>query len=61
MYKRIEELMNEKGITAYRLCKETGISNTSLHDWKCGRSKPKLDKLIILAKYFNVSIDYFIK
>lgn len=60
MYKKIEELMKEKGITAYRLSKDTGIAHSSLSDWKRERSKPKIDKLVILAKYFGVSIEYFL-
>jgi repressor LexA len=30
-------------------------------DWKRGRSKPKAEKLKILADYFGVSVDYFLE
>lgn len=60
MYKKIEKLMKERGITAYRLSKDTGIAYSSLSDWKRGKSNPKLDKLVILSKYFDVSIEYFL-
>jgi len=60
MYKKIEKLMKERGITAYRLSKDTGIAYSSLSDWKRGKSNPKIDKLVILAKYFGVSIEYFL-
>lgn len=57
MYNKIEKLMKEKGITAYRLSKDTGIAYSCIADWKKGRSNPKLD---ILSKYFGVSIEYFL-
>ncbi|MEG0917637.1 MAG: XRE family transcriptional regulator [Myroides sp.] len=58
MYELLEKLLVEKGISAYRLSKDTGIPTSSLTDWKKGRSKPKLDKLQILADYFCVSVSY---
>lgn len=59
MYKKIAALMQQRGITAYRLSKDTGIPQSVLSDWKTGRSKPKFDKLLILAKYFGVPVEYF--
>lgn len=59
MYCKIDELMKERGVTPYKVSKETGIHQASFSDWKHGRCNPKLDKLKILARYFNVSIDYF--
>lgn len=45
--------------TAYQISKDTGIAQSIFSDWKRGRSKPKADKLKILADYFGVTIDYF--
>ena len=59
MYKKIATLMQQRGITAYRLSKDTGIPQSVLSDWKTGRSKPKFDKLMTLAKYFGVPVEYF--
>lgn len=59
MYKKIAALMQQRGITAYRLSKDTGIPQSVLSDWKTGRSKPKFDKLMILARYFDVPVEYF--
>ncbi len=52
--------MAARGITAYRLSRDTGISPSSLSDWKRGRSAPKIDKLSIIADYFGVSLDSLI-
>lgn len=49
--------MAARGISAYRLSQDTGISPSSLSDWKRGRSTPKMDKLSAIADYFGVSLD----
>lgn len=60
MYAKFLKLINEKGITPYRVAKETKLSPTLFSDWKLGKSTPKVDKLKILADYFGVPIDYFL-
>ena len=60
MYKNYVELRDTKGITDYQVSKDTGIPKSTFSDWKSGRSKPKADKLKILADYFGVPITYFI-
>lgn len=60
MYKKFEVLLREKGITAYRVAKETKITASTFTDWKTGRSTPKLDKLQKIADYFVVPITYFL-
>lgn len=57
-YDRIFDIMEKRELTAYRVSKDTGISQASLADWRKGRSKPKIDKLQKLANYFGVSISY---
>ena len=52
MYKKFAELLEKTHKTIYRVSSDTGISTTTLYDWRDGRSQPKLDKL--------VSIEYFI-
>ena len=61
MYPKFQKLLDERKVTAYKVARETGIPTTCFSDWKSGRSKPKLDKLLKLAEYFGVSLDYFIK
>ena len=61
MYKKFSELLIKRGITAYQVSKETGIPNSTLSDWKAGRSKPKADKLKILADYFRVDVGFFLE
>lgn len=59
MYKKFAELLKQREVTAYRVSKETGIPANTFTDWKTGRSKPKFNKLLILAKYFDVPVEYF--
>lgn len=61
MYQKYEILCEEKGVSSYQVSKETSIAQSTLSDWKTGRSNPKVDKLKILAEYFGVSIEYFLK
>ena len=60
MYKKYVELRDEKGITDYKVSKDTGIPKSTFSDWKSGRSKPKPEKLQKIADYFNVPITYFL-
>ena len=61
VYKKFEELLLKTNKTIYRVSADTGISTTTLYDWRDGRSTPKVDKLKILADYFGVSIEYFLE
>lgn len=57
LYTEFQKLLKKSGVTVYKVSKDTGISQSTLSDWKTGRSSPKVDKLKILAEYFGVSID----
>ena len=56
-YHRFEALLERNGTTVYKVAKATGISNSTFTDWKNGRSKPKTDKIKLIADYFGVSLD----
>lgn len=61
MYEKYAKLRDAAGLTDYRVSADTGISKSTLSDWKRGEYDPKVDKLMILAKYFKVPIGYFLK
>lgn len=50
--------MQDSHKTLYALSKETGISTGQLHDYKSGRSTPKLPTCEKIAKSLNVTVDY---
>lgn len=58
MYSIFQELCLSKGVTPYKVAKETGIATSTLSDWKNGKSTPKQNKLKMIADYFQVSLDY---
>lgn len=58
MYEIFEQLMKAHGCTAYKVSVETGIAQSTLSDWKKGKSTPKQDKMQKIADYFNVSLEY---
>lgn len=58
LFEKIEALCNERGIKVATLAKDTGLSKTLFSDLKHGKSKSlSLDKLIIIADYFDISLD----
>lgn len=61
MYEKYASIRDERNLTDYRVSVETGITKSTFSDWKNGRSKPKAEKLAILADYFGVSIEYFLE
>lgn len=58
MYDIFEKLCAEKGVTPYRVCKETGLTTSTISNWKAGRYTPKADKLQKIADFFGVSIEF---
>ncbi len=55
------KLIQNKGITAYKLSKDTGISEALISNWKTGRQLPKYDSIVLLCDYFEVSADYLLE
>ncbi|MCH5164392.1 MAG: helix-turn-helix transcriptional regulator [Clostridiales bacterium] len=55
---RLKELRQEKGLSIQGLSKEVKISSSSLCRWENSQADVKGSQLVILAKYFNVTIDY---
>lgn len=60
-YEKYAQLREQKGVNDLRVATDTGMSPSTLYDWKAGRYTPKADKLVALAAYFEVPIDYFLK
>lgn len=58
MYEIFEQLLQTHGVTAYKVSKETGITQSTLSDWKRGRSTPKTESMRKIAAYFGVSLEY---
>jgi len=50
-------ILAKRGVSRYRLNKESEISINCIDNWYHGRYTPSLDKVIALAKHFDCSID----
>ena len=57
-YEIFADLLAAKGLTAYQVYKATGVAQSTLSDWKNGKSRPKADKLAKIAEYFGVTVEY---
>ncbi|WP_422658110.1 helix-turn-helix domain-containing protein [Paenibacillus sp. EC2-1] len=60
IYQRIEHLIESRGMTKKAFCETLGISTGNFGDWKRGKTTPSTNKLIEIAGYFEVSLDWLI-
>lgn len=62
-YLKFKELCNQKNVTPYQVSIGTDgkISTAVLSQWKNGDYNLKLDKLSLLASYFDVPVTVFIE
>lgn len=58
MYEIFEQLMQERGLTHYGVWKNTGVSQSSLSDWRRGRGTPGAHSLAKIADFFGVTVDF---
>ena len=58
MYEIFEQLLQKFGVTAYQVSKETGISQSTLSNWKNRRNTISTEKGKKIAEYFGVSLGY---
>lgn len=58
MYERFQTLLLKNNVTPYKVAKETGVTQTTLSNWKTGRSTPTIKTLKKIADYFGVTVDY---
>lgn len=58
MYEIFASLLKERGVKTSDVAKATGISSSMFTDWKRGRYRPKHDKMLLIASYFGVSVEY---
>lgn len=58
MYETFEKLLNSRGITIYKFCKDTGISESTIYTWRKKRTNcsAKIQKAV--CEYFDISADF---
>lgn len=60
MYERFKKLLELNNKKAAEVSAATGIATAVFSEWKKGKSVPKVDKLVLIADYFNISLDYLV-
>ena len=58
MYSIFEKLMSEAGETHYQVAKATGVSQSTLSDWKLGKTTPRNPTMKKIADHYGVSVSY---
>ena len=57
---RIKELRNEKQLKQSELAAALGVHTTQICEMETGKKTTTIERLVILANYFNVSADYLL-
>ena len=52
---RIFKLMEERGISQIEFSKKTGISQSTISDWKRKKTNPTTDKILVICEALEVS------
>ena len=56
----LKKIRKEKRLNQQRVAIDLNISRESLSYYENGKREPCLDLLVLMSKYFNVSINYLI-
>lgn len=57
VYEKIFELIQSKGMTQKEFSSRTGISESTISDWKHKKFNPGADKIPIICAVLNISAD----
>ena len=55
MSKNIKNYMEKKGIDRNQLCYDLNLKYMTVSDWINGKTYPRIDKIELLANYFNIN------
>ncbi len=56
---KLRGLRAEKNISQIKLSEDTKIDIATINRYESGKTTQNLDKLVVLANYYNVNIVYF--
>ncbi len=57
---RLKACMRSKGVTGYRVAKDTGFPAVYVYRWINNEATPRIRNLAVLAEYFDVPLDQLI-
>lgn len=55
---RLRALRQERGLGQVKLAKEFDVGKSVISLWELGKCEPTLSKLIAIAEFFGVTLDY---
>ena len=55
MARNILRYMNERNVTATDICKTLGFKQNTFSDWVNAKTYPRIDKIELMARYFQIS------
>ena len=55
---RIREIREDYSLTQQKVAKHLNIGQRTYADYESGKTRIPVDSLLILAKFYNVSLDY---
>ena len=55
--KNLQKLRASLNMTQEAFAEMTGVSRQAVQKWENGSARPDLDRIILIAKLFNVSVD----
>lgn len=58
--KRMKELRVARNIKQYEVAEKLNMTHAAIGNYENGKGEPKIDDLILLADFFDVSIDYLV-
>lgn len=56
----LQKLLDERGVSAYKMCKEIHIAPSTVTEWKKKRAYPGTSAVVAIAKYFGVTTDFLL-
>ena len=57
---RLYDLRKKAGLSQEGLADLLGVTRQAVQKWEAGASRPDMDNLAALARYFNVTLDYLV-
>ena len=61
VYKRILVFQKKNNYSVLQFCNLTGISLRTYKRWRTGETMPHLKTMIIIADFFNISVEILLK
>lgn len=60
-YQKYHEVLLEHGVDTATVCRETGILETTMANWKSRKNSCSADTIKRIADYFKLPVDYFLE